>query len=112
MMQNHSPVTIRQELAEGRNMTTSARWTFISNHGLVLSFIFHNRPSTAREIASHVGVTERTINKILVDLESEGYIQRRRSGRVTAYHVDPSMPLRHHTKQDIPVNELLKVLRA
>ena len=109
-MQAAGPVTIRQELAEGRNMTTSARWTFISNHGLVLSFIFHNRPCTAREIASHVGVTERTTHKTLANLENEGYIRRRRSGRRNAYHVDPSMSLRHHTKQDILVSELLKVL--
>ena len=91
-------------------MTTSARWTFISNHGLVLSFIFRKLRCTAREIATHVGVTERTTHKILTDLESEGYITRRRSGRRNVYRVDPSLPLRHQTKQDILVSELLKGL--
>ena len=91
-------------------MTTSARWTFISNHGLVLSFIFCKRRCTAREIATHVGVTERTTHKILTDLESEGYIKRRRSGRRNVYRVDLSLPLRHHTKKDILVSELLKAL--
>ena len=90
--------------------TPSARWTFITNHGLVLSFIFHNPRSTAREIASHIGVTERTTHKIISDLEVEGYIERRREGRRNVYRVYPSLPLRHHTKQDVMVEELLETL--
>ena len=91
-------------------MTTSPRWTFITNHGLVLSFIFHNPRSTAREIANNVGVTERTTHKIISDMEAAGYIQRRKTGRRNVYRVDPDLPLRHHTKQDILVSELLEAL--
>ena len=93
-------------------MTTTGRWTFITNHGLVLSYIFHNPKSTAREIANHVGVTERTTHKIISDLESTGYIQRRKQGRRNVYDVDPQLPLRHHTKQDILVSELIEALTA
>ena len=93
-------------------MTTSSRWTFITNHGLVLSHISHNRKSTAREIANHLGVTERTTHKIISDLEAAGYIQRRKVGRRNVYRVDPKLPLRHHTKQDILVSKLLEALTA
>ena len=62
-------------------MTTSPRWTFITNHGLILSYISHKASSTAREISMYVGVTERTTHKIISDLESEGYITRRKIGR-------------------------------
>ncbi len=92
--------------------STSPRWTFITNHGLVLAYIFHNPSHTAREIASHVGVTERTTHKIISDLESTGYIERKKSGRRNVYRVDPSLPLRHHTKQDIMVEDLLEALRT
>ena len=88
------------------------RWTFITNHGLVLSYIFHNLGHTAREIASHVGVTERTAHKIIADLEAAGYIERRRSGRRNQYRLDPALPLRHHTKQDILVSDLLEALTS
>ena len=91
-------------------MTTATRWTFITNHGLVLSYISHNPKSTAREIASNIGVTERTTHKIISDLETEGYIERRRTGRRNVYRVDPELPLRHHTKQDIIVSDLLDAL--
>ena len=91
---------------------TSPRWTFITNHGLVLSYIFHNSRSTAREIASYIGVTERTTHKIISDLEEAGYIQRRKSGRRNVYRVDPALPLRHHTKQDIVVADLLDAMTS
>lgn len=93
-------------------MTTTPGWTFITNHGLVLSYISHNPRSTAREIANYIGVTERTTHKIISDLEAEGYIQRRKDGRRNVYDVDPTLPLRHHTKQDILVEELLEALTA
>ena len=91
-------------------MTTSPRWTFITNHGLILSYLSHKASSTAREIAMYVGVTERTTHKIISDLETEGYITRRKTGRRNVYSVDPKLPLRHHTKQDILVSELLETL--
>ena len=88
------------------------KWTFITNHGLVLSYIFHNPTSTAREIANYIGVTDRTTPKIISDLEEEGYIQRGKIGRRNVYSVDPPLPLRHHTKTDIMVEDLLESLNS
>lgn len=88
----------------------SGKWTFITNHGLVLSYIFHHPSHTAREIANHVGVTERTTHKIISDLESGGYVNRKKSGRKNLYSVESGLPLRHHTKQDILVEDLLEAL--
>ena len=78
----------------------------------MLSYISHNSTSTAREIAQYIGVTERTTHKIISDLEEAGYITRRKSGRRNVYNVDPTLPLRHHTKKDIIVSELLEALTA
>lgn len=89
---------------------TTPRWTFITNHGLVLSYVSHNPSHTAREIANHVGITERTIHKIIGDLEEAGYIERNRVGRKNIYSVDPSLPLRHHTKREILVEDLLDAI--
>ena len=84
----------------------------ITKHGLVLSYTFRNPSHTRREIANHVGVTERTIHKILSDLEAAGYIERTKRGRRNLYSVDPALPLRHHTKQDIIVSDLLDALTS
>ena len=91
---------------------TTPGWTFITNHGLVLSYIFHNPSHTAREIANHVGITERTTHKIISDLEHSGYLERRKSGRRNLYSIDHDLPLRHHTKQDILVSDLLDAMTS
>ena len=93
-------------------MTSTSGWTFITNHGLILNYLSNSTRSTAREIAEHVGITERTTLKIISDLELEGYIVRRKEGRRNVYRVDPELPLRHHTKEEIMLSELLKALTA
>ena len=41
---------------------------------------------------------------------SPGYVERRKSGWSNIYSVDSALPLRHHTKQDILVSDLLDAL--
>ena len=57
-----------------------------------------------------MGITERTTHKMISDLEAAGYIERRKVGRRNVYSVDPGLPLRHHTKQDVLVSDLLDAL--
>ena len=57
------------------------QWIFITNHGLVLACIARHPQSTARAIASATNLTERTVHKIITELEVEKYIGRRRVGR-------------------------------
>ena len=93
-------------------MLSTPRWTFISNHGLILNYIFHNPTRTVREISNYIGVTERTVHKIITDLEIAGYVIRGKSGRKNVYRIDANLPLRHHTKEDVMVSELIEALRV
>ena len=86
-------------------------WTFITNHGAVLALIGQYGQITAREIANELGITERSVLRIIKDLETEGYIQIERQGRVNRYEVNIEAPLRRQEKRDVLVGELLKVLR-
>jgi len=85
-------------------------WTFITNHGAVLALIGQHGQITAREIATELGITERSVMRIIKDLETEGYIQKEREGRVNRYKVNTQAPLRRQDTRDIIVNDLLKVL--
>lgn len=93
-------------------MTSPRTWTFITNHGLVLSYIHRKSTSTAREIAGEIGVTERTTHKIISDLEREGYLDKRKEGRRNVYSVNPDLPLRHHVNKDVKVSDLLEALTS
>ena len=85
-------------------------WTFITNHGAVLALIQKHKQITAREIALEIGVTERTVQRIIQDLELEGYIQKTRQGRVNVYLINEKLPLRHITQRDTVVKDLLQAL--
>ena len=87
-------------------------WTFITNHALVLNYIYRNPSHTAREISSDVGITERAIHKIISDLEIAGYVGREKNGRNNIYYVDPELPLRHLSNKHVSVADLLDTLTA
>jgi len=87
-----------------------SRWTFITNHGLLLAYIAKHPQSTARTIASAVNLTERTVHKIIAELEAEKYIERRRVGRNNEYRINSHTRLRHETTLDVMVEDLLKLL--
>ncbi len=88
----------------------AAGWSFLTNHGLVLTFIGGHPESTGREIAAAAGITERAARTILTDIEAGGYIVREKFGRRNRYRVDTSLPLRLWGSRDVTVGELLDLL--
>lgn len=82
-------------------------WTFLTNHAQVFLCVAENTRLTAREIAGIVGITERAVQRILVDLEDEGYVQHVREGRSNLYTIDMNKPLRHPAQHGQPVRDLL-----
>jgi len=88
-----------------------AKWTFITNHGLVLSYITRHPKSTARVIAQAAGITERTAHKIIAELDEAGYIARKRVGRQNRYQINVNLSLRHPSHDEVAVGELIQVLK-
>jgi DNA-binding transcriptional ArsR family regulator len=86
-----------------------AGWTFFSNHGLVLVSIAKDPNRTARQIGDEIGLTERTVHRIIVDLEEAGYIERVRMGRQNRYTIDPDR-LIEDPVTDASIGELLASL--
>lgn len=87
-----------------------APWSFLTNYGLVLTYIGRYPDSTGLEIAQAVGITERAARKIVADLLSEGYIEREKVGRRNRYRLNTVLPLRHPGERAITVGELLGLL--
>ncbi|MEU7158574.1 helix-turn-helix transcriptional regulator [Streptomyces chrestomyceticus] len=70
-------------------------WTFLTSHARVLATIADNRHTRIRDIAAHCRLTERAVQKIIADLEQDGYLSRTRDGRSNTYEIDPGKVLRH-----------------
>ena len=85
-------------------------WNFITNHGLVLLYISRNPQCTMREMAAAINVTERTIKRVLEDLEASGHITWQRTGKANIYEINHTRGLKHELTRDVMVGDLLRVL--
>jgi hypothetical protein len=86
-------------------------WTFLSNHSHVLYCISSWPDIRIRDIALKVQITERAVQRIVVDLERGGYLKRDRVGRQNHYRLEPGLHLRHPLEHHVKVGRLLSVLQ-
>ena len=88
----------------------TSTWTFFTNHAHVLFCLAQNPDLQLRHVAERVGITERAAQRIVHELENDGYIQIRREGRRNHYELIVDRPLRHPVEQDHTVKQLLEFL--
>ena len=87
----------------------SREWTFLSNHGHVLIHLSRFPDSRVRDISETVGITERSTQAILSDLEDAGYVTITRVGRRNSYKVNSGAKFRHPSEASKPISALLKI---
>lgn len=86
------------------------RWTFLTNHARVLAAIARNPGIRVRDIAAQCLLTERAVQKIIADLEADGYLTHARSGRSNSYEIPDGTMLRHPADAGPTVADLLSLL--
>lgn len=86
------------------------RWTFLTNHAHVLLCVAADPDVRLREVAERVGITERATQRIVAELEAEGYLSHEKVGRRNRYEVNASLPLRHPLEDHLEIGALLRVL--
>lgn len=86
-------------------------WTFLSTHGLVLLAVAENPSATQREIATMVGVTEKTIQSAISDMVDAGHLTRIKEGRRNRYELNPHASLRHAlVSRNAQVRDLIRLM--
>ncbi len=85
-------------------------WTFLTNHGHVLLCLAREPGLRICDIARRVGITQRCVQRILVELEAAGALSHEREGRCNRYHINLSCPLRHPLESHHSLRELLAML--
>jgi DNA-binding MarR family transcriptional regulator len=91
-------------------MARPSRWTFLTNHAVVLLEVWRNPDLTAKELAGSALITERAVHRIHADLTEAGYLTRSRNGRKNHYSVSSHGRLRHPMFDRIPIEHLLELL--
>jgi len=87
-------------------------WTLLTGHGHVLVEIARNPQARMRDISTVVGLTERTVQAIVADLEAAGYLTRGRVGRRNRYTVNRDSLFRHSAQEGLRVGPFLALLAA
>jgi DNA-binding transcriptional ArsR family regulator len=91
--------------------TRKSKWTFLSNHSHVLICLVREPELSLREVALKVGITERAVQNIILDLEDGGFLTRRKEGRVNRYSLALDTKLRHPLESNCTVRELMEALK-
>jgi DNA-binding IclR family transcriptional regulator len=86
-------------------------WRFLSNHTQVLLLLHRDPTARFRDIAQHVGITERAAQRIVADLVESGYVESERVGRRNRYRINTDIAMRHPAQEGHEVGELLKLLQ-
>jgi DNA-binding IclR family transcriptional regulator len=87
-----------------------AEWSFLTNHARALLCIAHDPGVRLRDIATTVGITERTAYGLIVDLTDAGYVVKEKAGRRTRYHIQEHLPLRETISRERTIGEVLDLL--
>jgi DNA-binding MarR family transcriptional regulator len=85
-------------------------WTFLTNHAHVLFCIAHDPEVRLRDVALRVGITERAVQRIVTDLEDEGYLAISKEGRRNRYRVNAGLSLRHIVERHCSVQGLIDMV--
>lgn len=90
--------------------TPHAAWTFLTNHSHVLLCLAAEPELALREVAQRVGITERSVHRIVGELEAAGCLERSREGRRNRYAIRRSVALRHPIESHRRVGDLIAMV--
>jgi hypothetical protein len=85
-------------------------WSFFTNHARVLICITDDPGVRLRDIATMVGITERSAYGIVTELATAGYVVKEKDGRRNRYHVQAHLPLRESIGRERTIGEVLDLL--
>jgi DNA-binding IclR family transcriptional regulator len=88
----------------------SSQWSFLTNHTHILVCLSREPLVTVRNLALQIGITERSVQRILSDLETAGAISRTKEGRRSRYQIDYKFRLRHPLEAHCTLEKLLKTV--
>lgn len=86
------------------------RWSFLTNHARALLCIAHDPGVRLRDIATMVGITERSAHDVVSDLVGAGYVVKDKDGRRNRYRIQEHLPLRDPISQEPTIGEMLDLL--
>ena len=85
-------------------------WSFLTSHARALVCIAHDPGVRLRDIATTLGITERSAHGIVTDLAEAGYLVKEKDGRRNRYQIQAHRPLPEPGTQGPAIGEVLALL--
>jgi DNA-binding IclR family transcriptional regulator len=85
-------------------------WSFLTNHARVLVCIAHDPGVRLRDIATTLGITERSAYGIVSELAAAGYVVTEKDGRRNRYRIQTHLPLPETVGRQRTLGEVLDLL--
>jgi len=85
-------------------------WSFLTNHARVLVCIAHDPGVRLRDIATTLGITERSAHGIVRELTDAGYVTKQKDGRRNRYRIQTHLPLPETIGRERTLGEILDLL--
>ena len=101
--------TVVKELESAPASSPARPWTLLTNHGRVLLLIAQSPGLRIRELADLAGITERSAQMIVTDLQRAGYLTKTKVGRRNEYIVNEDQPFRHPAEAGHTIGELMSI---
>lgn len=86
------------------------QWGFFTNHARALLFTAERPDARLRDLATALGITERTAYAIIADLTTAGYVVKHRDGRRNRYEIQTQLPLPDLIGRERTIGELLDLV--
>lgn len=87
-------------------------WSLLTTHARVLVCIAHDPEVRLRDVATIVGITERSAYGIVTDLTAAGYVVKEKEGRRNRYDIQWEFPLTETVGRQRTVGGVLGILMS
>jgi len=85
-------------------------WTFFTNHTHTLVYLAVHGDTPLKDIAVSIGVTERSMQRIIKDLEESKVLTHKKVGRCNKYSLNKKAALRHPLERHCSIGQILDVI--
>lgn len=108
--EKRSRTRVAESSSAGPDAAASSGWTFLTNHAHVLLCLSENPELSLRDVSLRVGITERSVQRIVSELEEDGYLLRERVGRSNRYAIKRGKKLRHPIEHHCTIGDLIDMV--
>ena len=92
------------------NQKPESNWTFLTNHAHVLLCLAKSSSMRIRDIDLEVGITERSVQRIIAELIDYDYIDRIKEGRRNAYIIHKEKHLKHPIESHRQIADIIELI--